>query len=234
MSKRHLILGLGAAALASTAFFATSHSFAGPATHVPAPMIDESSRPHLETAVVAGGCFWGVQGVFQHVKGVTQALSGYSGGSKANAHYEIVGTGQTGHAESVRITFDPRVVSYGKILQIYFSVATDPTELNHQGADTGTQYRSTIFAANPEQRKIAAAYIAQLDKAHVFDAPIVTTIESFRAFYPAEGYHQDFATLHPDDGYIAANDLPKIDALRQYFPALYRPQAKLVGASASE
>jgi peptide-methionine (S)-S-oxide reductase len=231
---RYLMLGFVAAAVGASAFWMSSRSFAEPAAQVPAPLMDEAPRSHLETAVVAGGCFWGVQGVFQHVKGVSEALSGYSGGSRANAHYDMVGTGQTGHAESVRITFDPRVVSYGKILQIYFSVATDPTELNHQGADTGTQYRSTIFAANQEQRKIAQAYIAQLDKAHVFEAPVVTTIEPFRAFYPAEGYHQDFATLHPEDGYIAANDLPKIEALRQYFPALYRPHAKLVGATPSE
>ncbi|MEI9915495.1 MAG: peptide-methionine (S)-S-oxide reductase MsrA [Methylovirgula sp.] len=176
-----------------------------------------------------------MQGVFQHVKGVSEAISGYSGGSKANAHYEIVGTGQTGHAESVRITFDPRVVSYGKILQIYFSVATDPTELNHQGPDTGTQYRSTIFAANPEQGKVAAAYIAQLDKGRMPSTHRLSR-QSNRSgrSNPAEGYHQDFATLHPDDGYIAANDLPKIAALRQFFPALYRPHAKLVGATASE
>ncbi len=229
MSQRHLILGFGAAALIAAALWSNTHSYAAPAARVPAPLVDEAPRPHLETAVIAGGCFWGVQGVFQHVKGVNEALSGYSGGSAANAHYELVGTGETGHAESVRISFDPRLVSYGKILQIYFSVATDPTELNHQGADVGSQYRSTIFAADDAQRKVAAAYIAQLDKAHVFDAPVVTTIEPFKAFYPAEAYHQDFATLHPDDGYIAENDLPKIEALRRLFPALYRPQAKLVG-----
>src|ERR1700761_3169572 len=172
--SRYLLLGFAAATLGVSAFWASSRSVAEPAAPVPAPVTDEAPRSHLETAVVAGGCFWGVQGVFQHVKGVSEAISGYSGGSKENAHYEIVGTGQTGHAESVRITFDPRVVSYGKILQIYFSVATDPTELNHQGPDTGSQYRSVIFVADPAQRKVAEAYIAQLDKAHVFDAPIVT------------------------------------------------------------
>lgn len=231
MSQRHMVLGFGAAALVAAAFWSNSHSYAEPAARVPAPLADEAPHAHLETIVVAGGCFWGVQGVFQHVKGVAQAISGYSGGSKANAHYELVGTGETGHAESVRITFDPRVVSYGKILQIYFSVATDPTELNRQGPDVGSQYRSVIFAANDAQRKIAQAYIAQLDRAHVFGAPIVTAVDSFRAFYPAEGYHQDFATLHPDNGYIAENDLPKIAALHELFPGLYRAQAKLVGTA---
>ena len=231
MSQRHMILGFGAAALIAGALWANSHSYAEPAARVPAPRADEAPRAHLETIVVAGGCFWGVQGVFQHVKGVNQAISGYSGGSRANAHYELVGTGETGHAESVRITFDPRIVSYGKILQIYFSVATDPTELNRQGPDVGSQYRSVIFAADATQKKIAEAYIAQLDKAHAFGAPIVTRVDSFRAFYPAEGYHQDYATLHPDNDYIAENDLPKIEALRRLFPALYRPQAKLVGTA---
>ena len=231
MSQRHLYLGFGAAALIAAALWSNSHSYAEPAARVPAPVMDEAPRAHFETIVVAGGCFWGVQGVFQHVKGVSEAISGYSGGSKANAHYELVGTGQTGHAESVRITFDPRIVSLGKILQIYFSVATDPTELDRQGPDTGTQYRSGIFVSNGDQRKVAEAYIAQLDAAHVYGAPIVTTVDPFRAFYPAEGYHQNFATLNPDNGYIAENDLPKIEALRQFFPALYRPQAKLVSVA---
>jgi len=226
-----MVLGFGAAALIAAAFSLNSHSYAEPAARVPAPLADEAPHAHFETIVVAGGCFWGVQGVFQHVKGVTQAVSGYSGGSKANAHYELVGTGETGHAESVRITFDPRVVSFGKILQIYFSVATDPTELNRQGPDVGSQYRSVIFATSDSQKKVAQAYIAQLNKAHVFSAPIVTAVDSFRAFYPAEGYHQDYATLHPDNEYIAENDLPKIAALQQFFPGLYRPQAKLVGTA---
>ncbi|MDR3407610.1 MAG: peptide-methionine (S)-S-oxide reductase MsrA [Methylovirgula sp.] len=231
MSQRHLIFGFGAAALIVIgALWSTSHGSAEPAMRVPAPAVDEPPQAESETAVIAGGCFWGVQGVFQHVKGVTQALSGYSGGSAANAHYDLVGTGETGHAESVQITFDPRVVSYGQILQIYFSVATDPTELNRQGPDVGSQYRSVIFAANGRQRKVAAAYIAQLNRAHVFDAKIVTRVDPFKGFYPAEAYHQDFATLHPDNGYIAENDLPKIDNLRRLFPALYQPQAKLVGA----
>jgi peptide-methionine (S)-S-oxide reductase len=231
MSQRQMILGLGAAALIATgALWSSSHSSAEPAMRAPAPAIDESPQAESETAVVAGGCFWGVQGVFQHVRGVTQALSGYSGGSAANAHYELVGTGETGHAESVRITFDPRIVSYGQILQIYFSVATDPTELNRQGPDVGSQYRSVIFAAGDSQRKVATAYIAQLDRAHIFDAKIETRVDPFKSFYPAEAYHQDFATLHPDNGYIAENDLPKIDNLRRLFPALYQAEPRLVGA----
>ncbi|MGP8233702.1 MAG: peptide-methionine (S)-S-oxide reductase MsrA [Methylovirgula sp.] len=231
MSRRHTILGFGAAALIATgALWSSSHSRAEAAMRLPAPAVDEPPQAESETAVVAGGCFWGVQGVFQHVKGVTQALSGYSGGSAANAHYGLVGTGETGHAESVQITFDPRVVSYGQILQIYFSVVTDPTELNRQGPDVGSQYRSVVFAADNEQRKVATAYIAQLDKAHVFDAKIATRVDPLKGFYPAEGYHQDFAALHPDNGYIAENDLPKIDNLRRLFPALYQTQPKLVGA----
>jgi peptide-methionine (S)-S-oxide reductase len=217
--------------VAATALWANSQSYAAPMKRVPAPVTDQAPHGHLETIVVAGGCFWGVQGVFQHVKGVTGAVSGYSGGSRANAHYQLVGTGLTGHAESVRITFDPKVVSYGKILQIYFSVATDPTELNHQGPDTGSQYRSEIFAADDSQRKVAAAYIAQLDQAHVFGAPIVTKVGTLKGFYPAEGYHQDFAALHPDYPYIVYNDRPKIAALRADFPALYRAEPKLVGAA---
>jgi len=232
MSLRHMMLGFGAAALIATgALWSSSHSRAEPAMRLPAPAVDEPPQAETETAVVAGGCFWGVQGVFQHVRGVTQALSGYSGGSAANAHYDLVGTGQTGHAESVRITFDPRIVSYGQILQIYFSVATDPTQLNRQGPDFGSQYRSVIFAADDGQRKVARAYIAQLDRARVFDAKIVTRVDPLRGFYPAEAYHQDFAALHPDNGYIAENDLPKIDNLRRLFPALYQAEPKLVGTN---
>lgn len=198
------------------------------ATTVPAPAIDEPNTANSETAVVAGGCFWGVQAVFQHVKGVSEALSGYSGGSKNAAHYELVGTGETGHAESVRIRFDPRVISYGKILQLYFSVATDPTELNRQGPDIGSQYRSEIFVANDAQKRVAEAYVAQLNKSGVFSRPVVTRIDPLTGFYPAESYHQNFATLHPDDGYIAYNDLPKLDALRHLYPDLYREKPVLV------
>jgi peptide-methionine (S)-S-oxide reductase len=197
---------------------------------LPAPVVDEpaQSTAGSEVAVFAGGCFWGVQGVFQHVKGVTSAVSGYSGGDKGTAQYETVSTGSTGHAESVRVTFDPRQVSYGRLLQIYFAVAHDPTELNRQGPDSGTQYRSEIFAANDDQAKIARSYIAQLDKTHAFGAPIVTRTETLKAFYPAEGYHQDFLTLNPNYPYIAINDLPKVEALKQLFPASYRADPVLV------
>ena len=201
---------------------------------VPMPAVDEAAgQATSETTVLAGGCFWGVQGVFQHVKGVTRAVSGYTGGEQATAHYEMVGTGETGHAESVQITFDPRQISYGRILQIYFSVAHDPTELNRQGPDEGTQYRSTIFAANTQQAEVAKAYIAQLGQAHVFSAPVVTTIELGRSFYPAEDYHQDFLARNPDYPYIVYNDLPKIEELKRLFPALYRPDPVLVMASPS-
>jgi peptide-methionine (S)-S-oxide reductase len=172
-----------------------------------------------------------VQGVFQHVAGVTRAVSGYAGGDKAAAEYPKVGNGWTGHAESVQITFDPRTITYGRILQIYFSVAHDPTELNRQGPDEGTQYRSAIFPANAEQARIALAYIDQLDAAHVFDAPIVTTIELNRTFYPAEDYHQDYLTLHPTQPYIVFNDLPKIANLKRLFPERYRAEPVLVMAA---
>ena len=199
---------------------------------VPMPAVDEATgQATSETTVLAGGCFWGVQGVFQHVKGVTRAVSGYTGGEQATAHYEMVGTGETGHAESVQVTFDPRQISYGRILQIYFSVAHDPTELNRQGPDEGTQYRSTIFPADAEQAKVAKDYIAQLNQAHVFDAAIVTTIEPGRHFYPAEDYHQDFLTRNPDYPYIVYNDLPKIETLKRLFPELYRADPVLVMAA---
>ncbi len=213
---------------AGAAFWPIAHCAAEPALSVPAPAIDEPNTASTETAVVAGGCFWGVQAVFQHVKGVTEALSGYSGGARDTALYQLVGTGRTGHAESVRISFDPRVISYGKILQLYFSVATDPTELNHQGPDIGSQYRSDIFVASDAQKRVAEAYVAQLDKAGVFSRPIVTRVDPRTGFYPAEGYHQNFATLHPDNGYIAYYDLPKIENLRRLYPDLYREKPKLV------
>jgi len=229
------ILGIAAAAaLALGAGTWTSLTSAAEAAHaVPPPALDEKAAPGAtsETAVLAGGCFWGVQGVFQHVKGVTGAVSGYAGGDKEHAIYEVVGSGATGHAESVQVTFDPRQITYGQILRIYFSVAHDPTELNYQGPDHGTQYRSTIFVRNDEQARIAKAYIAQLDAAHVFDAPIVTTIEPGKTFYPAEGYHQDFLTLHPDYPYIVYNDLPKIANLKTMFPDMYRDKPVLVMAT---
>jgi peptide-methionine (S)-S-oxide reductase len=201
---------------------------------IPAAVVDEPVNPQAtsEVAVLAGGCFWGVQGVFQHVAGVTSAVSGYAGGGKLTAHYEIVSTGTTGHAESVRITFDPHRISYGRILQIYFSVAHDPTELNAQGPDEGTQYRSAIFPMNAQQSHVAQAYITQLTKAHAFSAPIVTKIEPDRAFYPAEDHHQDFLARNPDYPYIVINDLPKIDHLKQIYPAMYSPTPVLVEAVA--
>lgn len=178
--------------------------------------------------MLAGGCFWGVQGVFQHVDGVLNAVSGYAGGDADTAIYEEVSTGTTGHAETVQITFDPGTISYGQILQIYFSVVHDPTELNRQGPDEGTQYRSTIFPTNDEQAHVAQAYIDQLDRAHVFDLPIATTIEPGRTFFRAEEYHQDFLVDNPTHPYIVVNDLPKVAALRSFFPDRYRDRPVLV------
>jgi len=190
---------------------------------IPAPAVDtpKAAGP-LQKAVLSGGCFWGVQGVYQHVHGVRQVLSGYSGGDKSTAEYETVSTGRTGHAESVQIIFDPKEISYGEILQIYFSVVHDPTQLNRQGPDTGTQYRSNIFYADDLQRKIAEAYIAQLDSAKLFRRPIVTRVDPLKAFYPAEGYHQDFLINNPQNPYIEENDLPKIDNLKKIFPNVYQ------------
>jgi len=200
---------------------------------VPAPAQDERGASAASaTAVFAGGCFWGVQGVFQHVKGVTNAVSGYAGGQKETARYEHVGTGRTGHAEAVQITYDPRVISYGRLLQIFFSVAHDPTQLNRQGPDEGPQYRSAVFPGSPEQASVAKAYIEQISQARTFSKPIVTKIEPAAAFYPAEPYHQDFLTRHPDHPYIVINDLPKVKDLQQLFPDVYRPQPVLVGTRA--
>ncbi|UJW86068.1 peptide-methionine (S)-S-oxide reductase MsrA [Devosia sp. SL43] len=197
---------------------------------IPAPTKAFSETGTTATAVFAGGCFWGVQGVFQHVKGVTRAVSGYSGGAAETATYELTGSGTTGHAEAVEVTYDPSVVSYGELLQIYFSVAHNPTQLNYQGPDRGTQYRSTIFPVTPEQGEYAEAYIAELDAADLFEGPIVTTIEPFQAFYAAEQYHQDFLTLNPTWPYIVVHDLPKIAALKAIFPDAYRDEPVLVGA----
>jgi peptide-methionine (S)-S-oxide reductase len=200
---------------------------------VPAPMVDAPPGQATSAVVVlAGGCFWGVQGVYQHVKGVTSAVSGYAGGDRRSAEYETVSTGRTGHAESVQVTYDPRQISYGRILQIFFSVVHDPTELNRQGPDTGTQYRSAIFPLNAEQADVAKAYIAQLDQARAFKKPIVTRIEPDRAFYPAEAYHQDYLTRHPSEPYIAINDLPKIEDLKRFLPDLYRATPQLVAGAA--
>jgi len=196
---------------------------------IPAPAVSEApSTAPLETAVFAGGCFWGVQGVFQHTEGVKNAVSGYAGGEKKTAIYEIVGSGMTGHAEAVKITYDPKKISYGKLLQIYFSVAHDPTQLNRQGPDRGTQYRSAIFPQNDEQAKVAKAYIAQLNEARVYKAAIVTKIEPGKEFFPAEDYHQDYLTLHPTQPYIVYNDLPKIKNLERLFPDIYRAKPALV------
>jgi peptide-methionine (S)-S-oxide reductase len=204
-----------------------------PAVAIPPPALDSTAPAGggLQTAVLAGGCFWGMQAVYQHTKGVTNAVSGYAGGQKDTAHYPMVGTGQTGHAESVSVTFDPRQISYGKILQIYFSVAHNPTELNRQGPDSGTQYRSEIFYGDAEQKQIASAYIAQLDKAHVFGRPIVTQVGALSGFYPAEDYHQDFAVLHPNYPYIVYNDQPKVENLKRLFGDLYRDTPVTVMAS---
>jgi len=212
------------------ALFAASPAMAEGARLTPAPTLDEplASAPAKETVVLAGGCFWGVQGVFQHVKGVLNAVSGYAGGEKSAADYETVSTGSTGHAESVRVTYDPSQITLGQILRVYFSVAHDPTELNRQGPDTGTQYRSTIFPANDEQAKVAKAYIDQLDAANTFGKKLATTIEPGKAFYPAEAYHQDYLTLNPRQPYIVYNDLPKVEALKKMFPAAYRAKPVLV------
>lgn len=202
---------------------------------IPRPALDEpQGTATSEVAVLAGGCFWAVQGVFQHVKGVTKAVSGYAGGDKATAKYETVSTGRTGHAETVQITFDPRQITYGRLLQVFFSVAHDPTELDRQGPDTGPQYRSAIFAQNEEQARVAKAYIAQLEQAHAFNGVIVTQIEPRGSFFPAEDLHQDYLTLHPTSPYIVVNDLPKIDDLQRRFPDLYRADPVLVFAQRSQ
>jgi peptide-methionine (S)-S-oxide reductase len=212
---------------------------AEPATVIPPPALDAprgAAKPGaagLQTIVLAGGCFWGVQAVYQHVKGVSQAVSGYAGGSKETASYEIVSSGRTGHAESVQVTFDPAQISYGRILQIFFSVAHDPTQLNRQGPDSGTQYRSAIFYQGDAQKNIAQAYIAQLGKAGAFKQPIVTQVNQLAGFYPAEPYHQDYATLHPNSPYIAYFDLPKVENLQRVFGELYREKPILVSMNQS-
>jgi len=191
-----------------------------PAAEVDTPAA-EATGPQV--AVLAGGCFWGLQGMFEHVRGVTRVVAGYSGGEKATAHYEMVGTERTGHAESVEITFDPKQISYGQLLRLFFSVAHDPTELNRQGPDSGPSYRSEIFFGSPTQERVARAYVEQLSKSRVFGSTIVTRIEALKAFYPAEDYHQDYLIQNPHQPYIVVNDLPKIDALKRVYPELYRP-----------
>lgn len=215
MSFMVLLVAIGSV-IASNAGSSSQASF-------PAAVLDSSiaASKGEQTAVFAGGCFWGIQAVFQHVKGVTKATSGYSGGSANTAEYETVSTGSTGHAESVKVTYDPSQVTYGQLLRVFFSVAHDPTELNRQGPDTGTQYRSVIFYNGDEQKKIAEAYITQLNQAKIFPKPIVTQVVPLKAFYAAEAYHQNYATMHPDSPYIIFNDAPKVAHLRQEFPDLY-------------
>ena len=227
-------LALCAAALGALAISAVAIApslAAEDAVVIPAPAMDAKAADGIQTVVVAGGCFWGVQGVFQHTAGVVNAVSGYAGGSKATASYETVSTGTTGHAESVEIKYDPKKISYGKILQIFFSVAHDPTQLNRQGPDSGTQYRSAIFTTNDEQKKVADAYIAQLNAAKVYGKPIVTKVGPLEAFYPAEAYHQNYLTLNPTSSYIAYNDLPKIENLKKIFAVNYLEKPTLVSSA---
>jgi peptide-methionine (S)-S-oxide reductase len=226
-----LLAGAAALGLALTFVYGTAGAAAESAVQAPAPVVSLPNSATSETAVFAGGCFWGVQGVFQHVKGVKSATSGFTGGAADTAHYDRVSDGDTGHAESVRVVFDPRQVSYADLLRVYFSVVADPTMLNAQGPDHGTQYRSALFPTSEAQRKVAAAYLDQLRKANVWHKPIVTRIERAQAFYPAEAYHQDYLTLHPDSGYIRYNDLPKVAALKAMYPQLWRDKPVLVNAS---
>jgi len=229
---RTLKIALLSAAILAPIGVTLLYSPAG-AVELAPPAVDESTdgKPATETAVLAGGCFWGTQGVFQHVEGVTAAVAGYAGGKSSTAHYEQVEDGDTGHAETVQITYDPHRITYGKLLQIYFSVAHDPTELNRQGPDDGPQYRSAIFIQNPEQQKIAAAYVEQLGKSGAFSQPIVTKLEPFTGFYPAEAYHQDFLARNPHYPYIAINDLPKVHSLQKQFGPIYRDSPVLVNAA---
>ena len=217
-----LLAAAGTMATRSGAIAPTPRVEAGPIVRAPVPAVDPADAAPTRTAVFAGGCFWGVQGVFQHVNGVSSAVSGYSGGKADTAEYESVGSGTTGHAEAVKVTYDPRVVSYGSLLRIYFAVVADPTTLNRQGPDQGTQYRTAIFPVTPEQRQIATAYIGQLSAAKLWKKPIVTKVEPYRGFFPAEKYHQDFLTRKPDYPYIVYNDLPKVEALRVAFPNSFR------------
>jgi len=217
-------------ALAITAFVVAPSLAAEDAVIIPAPAADVKASDGIQSVVIAGGCFWGVQGVFQHTAGVVNAVSGYAGGSKNTADYSTVSTGTTSHAESVEVKYDPKKISYGKILQIFFSVAHDPTQLNRQGPDSGTQYRSAIFTTNDEQKKVTEAYIAQLNAAKVYKKPIVTKVGPLEWFYPAEAYHQDYLTLHPNQPYIAYNDIPKVENLKKIFAENYIEKPTLVSA----
>ena len=220
----------GATAIAAMVLGGGATAGGAPPVRAPAAAYDPPVAGHgLQTAVVAGGCFWGLQGVYEHVRGVKQVLAGYAGGSAATAHYEIVGTETTGHAETVKIVYDPARISYGEILRIYFSVATDPTQLNEQFPDQGSSYRGDIFYVSPMQKAVAARYIAQLGAAHIYRHPIVTRLDPYTGFYKAEGYHQDYLVKHPDAGYIATYDMPKVVALKTLLPADYRAQPVTVG-----
>ena len=221
---KRLVTAIVAPAVGITVAIAmVAYSFSSAARPLPDPAVDIplAKVAGVQTAVLAGGCFWGVEGVFEHVRGVTGVVSGYSGGTADTARYKAVSSGRTGHAEAVRISYDPAKISYGQLLKVFFSVAHDPTELNRQGPDTGPQYRSAIFYADAEQKRVAEAYIAQLQKARAFPRPIVTEVAPLKAFYDAEAYHQDYLFHHPDQPYIVINDLPKIDALKRQFPSLY-------------
>jgi peptide-methionine (S)-S-oxide reductase len=223
LRKTRNLLSVFAAISAFAALAPASPARAEGAVKIEPPAAEAPAGEGMQTAVIAGGCFWGIQAVYQHVKGVTNAVSGYAGGAKNDADYEKVSSGRTSHAEAVKVTFDPRIVSYGKILQIFFSVAHDPTQLDRQGPDTGPQYRSEIFPQDDAQRTTAKAYVAQLDKAKAFSQPIVTKIGGGKAaFYPAEAYHQDYAIKHPYQPYIVFNDAPKVENLKKTFPDLYR------------
>jgi peptide-methionine (S)-S-oxide reductase len=225
------ILPLAILAFVGFTLWTGPNTAAADAVPLPDPVVDQQKAADApQVAVLAGGCFWGVQAVFQHTKGVQVALSGYSGGMKANPRYEEVTTGRTGHAESVEIKYDPGVITYGQILKIFFSVAHDPTQLNRQGPDVGTHYRSAIFFTSDEQKKIAESYIAQLDKSGTFKAPIVTKVGQLAAFYPAEDYHQDYAIKHPTQPYIAMHDLPKVENLKRLFPGSYQATPVTVAA----
>ncbi|ODT69844.1 MAG: peptide-methionine (S)-S-oxide reductase [Pelagibacterium sp. SCN 63-23] len=227
-SRRRVVMGLAALPFVGSALFGIAEGQEAPVV-IPPPGKDIPANEDSGLALFAGGCFWGVQGVFQRVKGVKNAVSGYSGGAAETATYDLTTRGDTGHAETVEVTYDPAIVSYGKLLQIYFSVAHNPTQLNFQGPDRGTQYRSAIFVQDQNQEDVARAYIAQLDATGRFPAPIVTTLEAFQAFYPAEQYHQDFLTLNPTWPYIVVHDLPKIAALETLFPDQFRAEPVLVG-----
>ena len=232
--RRSGFFGTGLAVLAVVAMLPLmkAHSESA-AVKLDPPAVDAAPAEGLQTAVLAGGCFWGIQAVYQHTNGVTKAVSGYAGGDKKDANYELVSSARTGHAEAVQIAYDPRVISYGKILQIFFSVAHNPTELNRQGPDRGPQYRTEIFPQTDEQAKIAKAYVAQLDAAKAFGKPIVTKTGTMKAaFHPAEAYHQDYATLHPNNPYIAFNDAPKVENLKRMFPDAFRDKPVLVAEAA--